>query len=95
MALLEEPGPLLGDNKASIHLVKNCQASQRTKQIKTRHHFVRDLWEDQILEISYINTNLNKADICTKNVSVRNHKNHKSSFRNKVLNFMKDYDDLI
>ena len=92
--LLEQLGYLHGVNNTSIHLVRNHQTRQRTKHIEAQHHFVKDLWDDQTLEINYINISLNEADICTRNVLVRHHENYKSNIREGRLYIRNEYKTL-
>lgn len=95
LGVLEDPGYLLGDNNRSIQLVRNCQSSLHTKHIKPQHHFVRDLWEDKILDISYVGTNDNESNICTKNVATKFHERHIANIRSGKLNFIYKYYQLI
>lgn len=54
------------DNQACIALSKNPQDHKRTKHIQVRFHFVRDLVSDGIIELSFVHTKHQLADICTK-----------------------------
>ena len=81
----KKPGFILGDNEGALALVKNRQVGARTKHIDTRHHFIRDLWEDGILRVAHIPTDENEADICTKNISAKLHFKHRGRIRNGKL----------
>jgi hypothetical protein len=56
------------DNTGAIMLLDNESISQRTKHIDVRIHFMRDLKEDKIIQIEYVNTEFNQADPFTKNL---------------------------
>ena len=56
------------DNLGAIYLTRNHQISQRTKHIDAKHHFIRNLVETKIINIKYIKSENNIADIFTKNV---------------------------
>jgi hypothetical protein len=56
------------DNTGAIFMVKNSQIGERTKHIDTRHHYVKQQVEKGMVEVVYINTLDNPADVMTKNV---------------------------
>ena len=62
----DKPIPILCDNDSTIKLVKNNQFHQRTKHIEIRHYFVREKQEAGEIEVSYVPTQDNLADIFTK-----------------------------
>ena len=62
------------DNTGAIFMVKNSQIGERTKHIDTRHHYVKQQVENGTVEVVYINTLENPADIMTKNVKEVLHK---------------------
>lgn len=57
------------DNQSAIKLAKNPEFHSRTKHIKLRHHFIRELVESGEIALEYINTKLNIADIMTKGIA--------------------------
>jgi hypothetical protein len=57
------------DNTSTISLAKNDQYSNRTKHIDIRHKFIREKLEDEAIEIVYVNTNSNIADVFTKPIT--------------------------
>ena len=57
------------DNTGAIFLSKNKQVGGRTKHIDVRHHFIRDLIHMKILEVVFVRSEENVADILTKHVS--------------------------
>lgn len=54
------------DNQSSIRLVKNPEFHKRTKHIDVRYHFVRERVQRKELEVDYIESAKQKADIFTK-----------------------------
>jgi hypothetical protein len=44
-------------------LLENETISHRTKHIDVRVHFMRDLRADKIINIEYVNTHFNHADL--------------------------------
>lgn len=54
------------DNKSAIELSKNPVHHERSKHIDTRFHFLRECIEDGKVDIEYISTNGQLADILTK-----------------------------
>ena len=63
------PIPIHGDNQGAIALVKNPIISNRSKHIDTKHHFIREKFSAKVIDISYVNTNDNVADVFTKPVT--------------------------
>lgn len=60
---------LLVDNIGAISLSKSCENSKRAKHIDVKFNFIKDLIDKKIIEIQYVNTKDNFADIMTKSVT--------------------------
>jgi hypothetical protein len=58
--------PLLCDNESAIRMAENPVEHSRTKHIYIRYHFLRDHQQRGDIEITYINTKDQLADIFTK-----------------------------
>jgi hypothetical protein len=58
--------PLLCDNESAIHMANNPVEHSRTKHIDIRYHFLRDHQQKEDIEIAYVNTHNQLADIFTK-----------------------------
>ena len=56
------------DNLGAIYLMKNPQIGQRIKHIDLRHHFIRNSIDNKKIEVHYVKSENNLADILTKNV---------------------------
>jgi hypothetical protein len=58
--------PLMCDSSSAICLAQNPVFHGRAKHIKVRHHFLRDYVEKGDIEMKYIDTERQLADIFTK-----------------------------
>ena len=54
------------DNTSTINLSKNPIQHSKSKHIEIRYHFIRDLVEEKIMCLEFINIDNQKADIFTK-----------------------------
>ena len=63
---LDCPILLQGDNHRAIKLAQNPITHSRSKHIDIRHQFVWDLVEREVIQLRYIPTDQNIADILTK-----------------------------
>jgi hypothetical protein len=78
------------DNLGAIYLVKNQQVSSRTKHIDVRHHYLRDLHNDKVIEVRFKRSEDNSADIMTKNTSKELFEKHTTAIRNGNLTCWKE-----
>ena len=62
------------DNQGTIALAKNPVNHQRSKHISIKPFFIRDVLEKKLVEIRYVQTKENLADINTKATPVPTHK---------------------
>ena len=69
----ETPTPLYGDNTSVIHLSANPIFHERTKHIEVDCHFIRDAFEDKIISLPHVISNLQVADIFTKTLTRQRH----------------------
>ena len=60
---------LYADNQGAIALAKNPVHHQRTKHIDIRYHFIRFDLEEGIIDLTYIPSGENVADLFTKPLS--------------------------
>lgn len=56
------------DNKSAIHVALNNAYSSRTKHVDVRVKFIRECFENKIIELKYLPTNDMLADLLTKGV---------------------------
>jgi hypothetical protein len=54
------------DNKSAISLCKNPVHHDRSKHIDTKYHYIRQCVEESKIEVNYVCTNDQLADILTK-----------------------------
>ena len=57
---------VLEDNEGAIALAENPLSSCRSKHIDVRHHFLRNLTEEGVIEITHVPSEEQHADILTK-----------------------------
>jgi hypothetical protein len=58
--------PINVDNQSAIQIAENNAYSSRCKHIDIRYHFIRDILRKQIINLNYISTDKQTADIFTK-----------------------------
>jgi effector-binding domain-containing protein len=58
--------PIRCDNTSAINISKNPILHSRTKYIEIRHHFIHDHVQKGDVELKFISTNFQLADIFTK-----------------------------
>ncbi|GKC27586.1 putative ribonuclease H-like domain-containing protein [Tanacetum coccineum] len=63
------------DNKSTICIVKNPVFHSKTKHIKIRHHFIRDAYEKNRIQVLKIYTDDNVANFLTKAFDVSSEEN--------------------
>ncbi|CAB1120053.1 unnamed protein product [Ectocarpus sp. CCAP 1310/34] len=57
---------VLEDNEGAIALAENPLSSSRSKHIDVRHHFLRNLTEEGVIEVTHVPSKEQHADILTK-----------------------------
>jgi len=62
--------PIYCDNTVAIYLSKNPILHSRAKHIEIKHHFISDYVQKGILDIQFIDTGHQWADIFTKSLTV-------------------------
>ena len=65
---IEQPIKIYCDNVGAIFLSHNVKSSARTKHIDIKYHFIREQVDNGTVEIIFIHSEENNADIFTKNV---------------------------
>ena len=58
--------PIYIDNNRALTLTKNPIFHKRTKHITIKYHYIRQLIEERIIDLVYINTKDQKSDGLTK-----------------------------
>lgn len=57
---------LLIDNASAIKLAKNPEFHKRSKHIEVRHHFVREKYNEGIIDLEHVDGKNQIADVMTK-----------------------------
>jgi Reverse transcriptase (RNA-dependent DNA polymerase) len=57
------------DNEGCINIAKNPQEFKRTRHIQVKYHFVREHVKTKAIEIKYVHTKLQLADMLTKGLN--------------------------
>ncbi|CAL1698123.1 unnamed protein product [Somion occarium] len=71
--LTSGPTTLFIDNQSAMALAKNAAFHDRTKHIAVRHHFIREKLEDDEIDVHYVPTGDQTADVLTKGLSREKH----------------------
>jgi len=64
------PPQLYCDNQATINMVNNPVHHDRTKHVGIDRHFIREKLEDGTLQISFVKSSDQLADVLTKGINV-------------------------
>ena len=67
------------DNIGAIFMSENVTTSNWTKHVDVRYNYVKEYVEDGFIEIVFVRSEDNRADVFTKNVSKDIYNNHKST----------------
>ena len=65
----DRPITIFRDNQGSIALVKNPINHNKSKHNDINYHFIRDAYNDKIIDVVYTPTESNIADLMTKPMS--------------------------
>ena len=61
--------PICGDNQGSIFIGSNPVQECRSKHIDIRYHYVRQLVEEKVIDLYFVEGAENPADLFTKNLA--------------------------
>jgi len=73
---MDEPIKIYIDNKSAIELCTMLKTTHKTSAINVRVNFIRQCINNRIIELHFIPSKLNVADIMTKQLSVEEHERH-------------------
>ena len=74
------PVKLKMDNRGGRDFLNNWNMSMATRALAVRFAWIRELREEGVIDIDWIRTNDNEADLCTKNLNVDGFKKHTACF---------------
>ncbi|KAD4385282.1 hypothetical protein E3N88_25450 [Mikania micrantha] len=63
------PTVIMCDNKSAINLSKNPIMHSRSKHIELKHHFIRDLVNQELIQLEFCGTDEQFADMLTKAIT--------------------------
>jgi hypothetical protein len=78
----QQPSILISDNQAAIAISENDVHHHRTKHIDIRHHFIRDSIKQKEIQVKWIQSEQQLADVLTKGLA----KNKFIQLRNQIIN---------
>ena len=81
---VKKPIEVFVDNIGAIYLSKSAATGSRTKHVDTRYHFVREYIEKGELQIVFVQSKNNVADIMTKNLGKELYEKHTSYLFGKI-----------
>ena len=61
-----QPIMIYGDNQGSLDMIKSPISNDRSKHIDIKHHFIREKYQEGTINVSYVPTDENVADLFTK-----------------------------
>jgi len=64
-----DPPTINVDNQSAIKLIKNPEFHKRSKHIDIRYHFIREKFMSKVINIEYVTSKDQIADILTKTLS--------------------------
>jgi hypothetical protein len=70
---IDGPTTLHMDNQSAIAIARNPEFHDRLKHIKIRHHFLRQKVEEEELDLAYVPTGDQVADVLTKGLVREKH----------------------
>ena len=74
----ERPIKIHVDNIGSIFMSKNRSSGDRTKHIDIKYHFIREQIENGLVEVVFVRSEENLADVFTKNLNGESFRFHQS-----------------
>lgn len=77
---------IMCDNTSTIKLSKNAVMHGRSKHIRVRYHFLRDLTKEGVVKLIYCSTDEQLADIMTKPLKMVTFQKIREEFGMSVLN---------
>jgi hypothetical protein len=67
----KEPMQLFGDNTGCVFMSNNENISDKSRHIRVKYHYIRDLVKEKTITVTYVPTTKMIADILTKAVTVQ------------------------
>ena len=83
------PMLVLFDNIRAIEMLDMKMGKCRMKHVDTRYHWITQFVDDEIVDVKYIKSENNVADICTKNLQPKLFEKHSSELISDVGFFVR------
>ena len=74
----KKPIDVFVDNIGAIFLAGNRNSSERSKHIDLKYHYVRQIIDDGLVDVKFVRSQANLADLFTKNLGSEAYENHSS-----------------
>ena len=81
----EEVLTLYCDNLSAINISKNLDKHLRIKHIDIRHHYIRRLVGDEIIDLRHVSTKNQLANIFTKGLDATRHETLRSFLGLRII----------
>jgi hypothetical protein len=62
------PTKVFVDNTGAMFMANNWSTNARTKHVDVKYHFIREYVENKTVEVIFVRTDANVADLFTKNL---------------------------
>ncbi|KMQ92933.1 integrase core domain protein [Lasius niger] len=85
----DSPTVLYVDNQSAIKIAKNPEFHERTKHIDVRYHHIRKMVENAAIQVLYVPSEMQKADILTKALSKESFRRLRESM--VILSLLENY----
>jgi hypothetical protein len=82
---VKKPTTVHVDNVGCIFLAKNKTSGERTKHIDMKYHFIQEQVENGLVEIKFVRSEDNVADIFTKNLGGEKFNFHSQKLFNGLI----------
>ena len=74
-----QPITLWSDSQAAIAHAENYIDKSRTKHISIKYHFIREKVMDRVIDLQYVSTTRNIADLLTKALGPKSYDAHRGT----------------
>jgi hypothetical protein len=72
----EKPTRIYVDNKSAIELCRTLKVKTKVKHVNIRIHYIRELINNKVIELVFVPTEYNVADVLTKGLRPELHERH-------------------
>jgi hypothetical protein len=82
---VERPAKVFVDNVGCIFLSQNKTSGERTKHIDMKYHFIREQIKSGLVDVQFVRTSENHADVFTKNLGIEKFSFHMENIMKGVI----------